>query len=317
MPLRHLMPLLVLLSLAILPLATPTAHGQSSATVTPHISEDGTIVGAEAVNIRACPRLDCAVVTTAKLGASLTVTGDATGGFLPVTIGNETGHAYDLFVATASRGTPELRQGLPGCSRVAFIFNIGVGYEPDLTILDWLKANKIPATLFPMGWWATENQAILNQMARDGFLIGSHGDERAELTNRPDGEVIADLEQAIAAIEQATGDEPAPYFTPYAGAMDERIRGIVARAGYIPVSWDVPAADWDFEVTPDDVFMSVVPNVVDGSIVEFHLDAPSSAKSTGVAIRWIVDRLQTKGYDFVTIAEMALPCPDANATPRP
>jgi hypothetical protein len=79
----------------------------------------------------------------------------------------------------------------------------------------------------------------------------------------------------------------------------------------------VAADDWDFGVTADDVFMNVVPNVVDGSIVEFHLDAPTSAESTAVAIPWIVDRLQTKGFDFVTIAEMAGPCPPSATTAMP
>ena len=30
---------------------------------------------------------------------------------------------------------------------------------------------------------------------------------------------------------------------------------------------------------------------------------------TAVAIPWIVERLERKGYQFVTIADMALPCP--------
>lgn len=310
MSFRTPMTLLFIICLLTLQLPSSSASAENpNPPVTPTSSEPGTVVGTAAINIRSCPDTGCPVITTAKLGDSLTVTGALTDGYVPVQIGSSAGYAYGLFIATASRGTPALRQGLPGCQRVAFIFNIGVGYEPDRTILKWLKANDIPATLFPMGWWANENPELLKDMAEAGFLIGSHGDERTELTNRSDAEVTADIDHAIAAIRQATGRDPAPYFTPYAAAMDERVRGIVARAGYIPVSWDVPAADWDFDVTPDDVFQSVMPNVVDGSIVEFHLDAPTSAESTGIAIPWIVERLKAKGYTFVTIANMALPCP--------
>ncbi len=290
------------------PTATTVAQ-EPAPTLTPTISEPGTVVGTAAINIRSCPSLDCDVRANARLGDTLTVTGVPRDGFIPVTIGNTSGYAYALFIATPSRGTPELRHGLPGCQRVAFIFNIGVGYEPDLGVLKWMKKNDIAATLFPMGWWAKENPEVLKEMAGMGFLIGSHGDERAELTNRSDAEVVADIEHAMVEIERVTGNKPAPYFTAYAAAMDARVRDIVARAGYIPVSWDVSAADWDFDITPDDVFQKVMPNVVDGSIVEFHLDAPTSAESTGVAIPWIVERLEKKGYDFVTIAEMALPCP--------
>ena len=309
MPVRIQFTLLFLICLELLGPSTGVLAQEPAPTVTPTISEPGTVVGTAAINIRACPSLDCDVRASARLGDTLTVTGVPKDGFIPVTIGNTSGYAYALFIATQSRGTPELRHGLPGCQRVAFIFNIGVGYEPDLNVLKWMKANDIPATLFPMGWWAKENPEILKEMADMGFMIGSHGDERAELTNRSDAEVVADIEQAIIEIERAIGRKPAPYFTAYAAAMDARVRGIVARAGYIPVSWDVSAADWDFGITPDDVFQRVMPNVVDGSIVEFHLDAPTSADSTGVAIPWIVERLKNKGYTFVTISDMALPCP--------
>ena len=299
---------LLTLFLLITPLAFTASAQSTGSPTTPTTSEPGTVVGTAAINIRSCPDLDCSVVTTAKLGDGLTVTGEADSGFFPVKIGSSAGYAYELFVATASRGTPELRQGEPGCQRVAIIFNIGVGYEPDLGILEWLDANDIPATLFPMGWWANENSSTLSDMAEAGFVIGSHGDQRIELTDRADAEIAADIADAAEEIKRATGQEPAPYFTPYAAAIDERVRGIIAKAGYIPVSWDVTAADWDFDVSPDDVFQNVMPNVVDGSIIEFHLDAPTSADSTGVALPWIVERLERKGYEFVSIADMALPC---------
>lgn len=308
---RSILPTALLLTiyLSIAHLTLTVSAETTNASTTPPSREPGTIVGTAALNIRSCPDLDCAVVTTAKLGDTLTVTGDPTDGFLPVEIGDSTGYAYALFVATESRGTPELVHGEPGCQRVAIIFNIGVGYEPDLDVLEWLDANDIPATLFPMGWWAAENPAILKDMAESGFIIGSHGDQRLELTNRADAEIVKDVADAAAAIKRATGKAPAPYFTPYAAAIDERVRGLIARAGYLPVGWDVSAADWDFGITPDDVFQNVMPNVVDGSIIEFHLDAPTSADSTGVALPWIVERLEQKGFEFVSIADMALPCP--------
>ena len=91
--------------------------------------------------------------------------------------------------------------------------------------------------------------------------------------------------------------------------MDERVRGLIARQRYLPVAWTVPADDWDFGVTADAVWENVVPKVHDGAIVEFHLDAPATAESTAVAMPWIVERLRAKGYRFVTIPEMARPCP--------
>lgn len=86
------------------------------------------------------------------------------------------------------------------------------------------------------------------------------------------------------------------------------MRGLIAGVGYLPVGQDVPADDWDFGIAAADVFERVVPNVVDGSIVEFHLDAPASADSPGVALPRIVERRRNKGFSFVTVGDIALPC---------
>jgi peptidoglycan/xylan/chitin deacetylase (PgdA/CDA1 family) len=88
----------------------------------------------------------------------------------------------------------------------------------------------------------------------------------------------------------------------------------VAREGYLPVAWDVPADDWGEDISAEYVFERVVPNVEDGSIVEFHLDGPSSKEATAVAIPRIVEALRERGYHFVTIQDMAQPCP-AGTTP--
>lgn len=282
----------------------PATVAQSAASV------PGTVVWGEGVNVRECPRPDCAVRFVAKRGESLAVTGAADGGWLPVERDGVAGYAWSLFVAAGGR-TPELRQGDPGCNRVAFLVNLGVDYPFQIEALEWLAERDIPATVFPMGFWAEKHPDDLRRIAALGFPIGSHGDQRAELTDQGDAAVAGDLRAAEEAIAAAIGERPAPFFTPYAAATDERVRSLVARAGYLNVGFDVPAADWDFGVTADDVFMNVVPNVVDGSIVEFHLDAPTSAESTTVALPWIVENLAEKGYRFVTVDEMAEPCPAA------
>jgi peptidoglycan/xylan/chitin deacetylase (PgdA/CDA1 family) len=159
-----------------------------------------------------------------------------------------------------------------------------------------------------MGWWALENQDDMRTMAMLGFPIGTHGDVRLNLTGFSDDEVVKDLKDSAVHIRQVIGKDPAAYFTPYAADMDERVRELVAREGYLPVAWDVPADDWREDISPEYVYDRVVPNVEDGSIVEFHLDGPASAQSTAVAIPWIVSDLKEQGFQFVTVQDMAGPC---------
>jgi hypothetical protein len=278
--------------------------------------EAGVVVGTTGLNIRECPDVSCGSEGLAQLEDPIIVTGPEEDGYLPVEWAGKAGWAWYLYVATPSRGTPFLEQGTPGCNRVAFIVNIGIGEPLQTHPLLWLKAEGVPATLFPMGWWALTFPDDMRTIAMLGFPIGTHGDVRLNLTGFADDEVVTDLRDSATHIRQVIGEDPVPYFTAFAADMDERVRSLVAREGYLPVAWDVPADDWGEDISADYVFERVVPNVEDGSIVEFHLDGPSSGQATAVAIPRIVEALRERGYQFVTIQDMAQPCP-AGATPVP
>jgi hypothetical protein len=270
--------------------------------------EAGVVVGTLGLTIHACPDVSCASVGFAPLEDPIVVTGAAEHGFLPVEWQGTVGWAWHLFVTTPARGTPFLQRGTPGCSRLAIIVNIGIGEPLQRDPLLWLQREGVPATLFPMGWWAQAFPDEMATLAMLGFPIGSHGDVPRDLPGFTDEDLVGSVQASYAHIRQITGEEPIPYFTPYAANMDERVRNIIARLGYLPVFWDVPADDWVAGITPEQVYAHVVPNVVDGSIIEFHLDAPSSAESTAIALPRIVSDLKARGFQFVTIPEMAQPC---------
>ena len=270
--------------------------------------ESGVVVGTPELIIRECPDVSCASSGLAPLEDPIIVTGPAENGYLPVEWQGTVGWAWYLYVATPTSGTSFLQRGTPGCNRLAIIVNIGIGEPLQLDPLLWLQAEGVPATLFPMGWWAQAFSEDMGTLAMLGFPIGSHGDVPQDLTGFTDEELVRSVQDSYVHIQQITGQEPIAYFTPYAANMDERVRNVIARLGYLPVFWEVPADDWVAGSTPEQVYDNVVPNVVDGSIIEFHLDAPSSAESTAVALPGIVAELRERGFQFVTIPEMAQPC---------
>lgn len=306
-------PLILLVALIVLAPALGTSRNVLAQDGS--IREAGAVVGTTGLNVRECPEVACGSRGLAQLEDPITVTGPVENGYVPVEWAGKSGWAWALYVATDSRGTPFLQTGVPGCKRVAFIFNIGIGDEMQMHTLRWLKQQKVAATIFPMGWWALANPDDMREMAMLGFPIGTHGDRRMNLTSHSDDDVVVDLLDSAKHIKEVIGSEPVPYFTPYAADMDDRVRNLVAREGYLPVGWDVSADDWDVGITPEYVYDRVTPNVEDGSIVEFHLDGPSSEESSAVAIPWIVEDLKAQGFSFVTVPEMAQPC--GVATPVP
>lgn len=268
-----------------------------------------TVVGTEELAILSCPLPDCQVVDRAPLGTAVQIVDEESDVFSEVLYNGSFGYASQLYLATDPSHVPFLVEGDPGCQRIALIFNVGVGFEPATGILDTLDTERVPATMFVMGWWAAEHPPILERMVEEGYVIGSHGNWPQELTELSDSEVVADLNNASEAIEHATGKPPAPLFTPYAAASDERVRAIVAASGFLPVAWNVPAADYGEDATEDAVYNRVMNEIYDGAIVELHLDGPASAESTGRALPRLVRDLRAQGYRFVTVPEMAEPCP--------
>lgn len=289
--------LIVLVSLRLAIPVSASAHPTSAV-----------VVGTSELEIRACPEPSCKVLDTVRLGGEVKITGEIDEGNVPVQLGDVAGVVPAVFVASDPANPPYLIAGEPGCDRVALIFNIGVGADPATGILDTLAKEDVPATMFVMGWWAEQNPLVLERMVQEGYLIGSHGYAANELPTLSDNQVLKDLSSAATAIEAATGNPPAPFFTPYAAAIDARVRHLVSDQGYLPVAWEVPADDYGADATEDGVYARVVENVYDGAIVELHLDGPASAQSTGRALPHIIDDLRADGYQFVTIPEMLEPC---------
>jgi peptidoglycan/xylan/chitin deacetylase (PgdA/CDA1 family) len=277
------------------------------------------IIGTYHADILACPRPACSVLATIPLDASISVAGASINGFMPVRYKSSAGFVDGTYVYAPSLGSrpPEFSEGAAGCNRVALIFNIGAGFPPATDVLDTLENDQVPATMFVMGWWADHHGDLLKRIVGDGFAIGSHGNLPPELTGRADDDVASDLRTAAQAITRAAGAPPGPWFTPYAAAIDDRVRGIAASEGYLPIAWTVRSEDWRPDATADDVYHRVVTNAGDGSIVELHLDASTSLDSTATALPWIIRDLRAEGFHFVTIPDMLQPCESSAGSPIP
>lgn len=302
------------LSLAlVLAVASPVPGGAAPSTQDAPVDYTGaaaSVLGAPSVRVRDCAGFDCDSVGTVTVGERVTVTGPEEDGFLPISSDATglAGYAYALYISVDGVPAPWLEQGPAGCNRVALAFNIGVGDAFDYGILDTLEEWDVPATFFAMGWTTDRDPATIRAIADAGFPIGTHGYDALDLPTSSDYDVVADLQASIASIQAVAGDNWVPYATPFAASTDERVRTLISGEGLLPVGWRVAAADYAVDADPNAIWERVVPNVYDGAIIEMHIDAPNSAASTGVALPWVIEALQDRGYEFVTVPDMALPC---------
>lgn len=204
----------------------------------------------------------------------------------------------------AAQSAFDISAGNAGCGQIALLFNIGAGSAPATGILNTLGGYGIPATMFIMGWLAEQSPWLVQEIAAWGHPIGSHGYLPPELTARSDDDIASDLNAAAGALSAALGYYPGPWFTPYAGASDERVRAIASSLGLITVGWSVDSGDWDPGASAESIYGNVMGAAFDGAIVELHLDAPGSVDATATALPWIIDDLSAQGYSFVTVPGM-------------
>lgn len=169
-------------------------------------------------------------------------------------------------------------------------------------LLDVLAERGIRASFFVQGRWAEAHPELVRRIADDGHLIGSHAHYHVRLPLLADDGLAADIEAAGAAILEASGVDPRPWFRcPFgAGTDDPRVRAAIAAAGYRHAGWEVEADDWDPGRSAAEVEDAVVTGVLgrgDGVVVLLH----SWPDQMLAAVPGIVAGLQARGWTFVRL----------------
>ena len=175
-------------------------------------------------------------------------------------------------------------------------------------LLDLLAHDAVRATFFVQGRWAEAYPRTARRIPDEGHLVGSHSHYHARMPLLTARGLRSDLAAAQAAVLDATGVDPRPWFRcPFgAGASDARVQRFVREAGYRHVGWHVAGIDWPVERTGSEVEEQIVTGVLahgDGAVVLLHT-WPDRAEA---AVPGVVRRLQEAGAEFVRIDEL----PDA------
>ena len=182
---------------------------------------------------------------------------------------------------------------------VALTFDDGPNASSTPILLDGLKERKVRATFFLIGENVEkgENEKIVKRMYEEGHLIGNHTYTHFNLSKLETGEAKKELEQTDTVIEKITGKQPAFARAPY-GELPVDSEQDLSR---MYIGWTVDPLDWMTE-DAGAVVKTVVEEINPGDVILLHDCYPSSVQA---AIR-IVDLLQGKGYEFVTVDHLIM-----------
>jgi len=182
-----------------------------------------------------------------------------------------------------------------------------------LRLLEILSSERVVATFFVQGQWASAHPSVARRIADEGHLIGNHSQWHAPLPLLSRRGVRETVRRAEEAIVSAAGVDPRPWFRcPYGkGTHDRRIRRILRRLGYSAVGWNVENRDYRPGIPPERVAEATVSGAVthgDGAIVLLH-DWPDA---TVDALPAMISGLQAARAQFVAV-DALLPDPGGAA----
>lgn len=159
---------------------------------------------------------------------------------------------------------------------VALSFDDGPHPQGTPAVLNALAAAGASATFFLVGEQVDAYPAVARAVVEAGHEVGLHGYRHTLLLRRRSASLAADLDRAVAAIEDATGRTPRLYRPPYGVFSSGALRLVRAR-GLDPVLWSRWGRDWQRSATPASIARRATRSLRPGDVVLLHdSDAYSS-----------------------------------------
>ena len=185
----------------------------------------------------------------------------------------------------------------PDKPMIALTFDDGPG-PGTRRILRALESVDGRATFCMVGDRVRDYAQTARMVASQGSEIATHTLSHPNLAKLSAGEVRAELEQSIAAIEQVTGVRPGVLRPPY-GSTSEDVQQVCREMGVVIANWNVDTEDWRVR-DADAILNHVLDNARDGAIVLCHDLYPETA----AAMEQAVEALAAQGYQLVSVSEL-------------
>ena len=183
---------------------------------------------------------------------------------------------------------------------IALTFDDGPDSYHTLQALDILQHYGVKATFFCIGRQVAAYPLLVRQVYEARHVIGNHTYTHPNLALLSVSDILSQLNQTSDAIQEVIGVRPVFFRPPY-GALSTKVLKQVERLGLTIVMWNDKAEEW---ARPGVNF--IIRRVLDsgnGGIILMH-DGGKDQSQTLAALPGIIEGLQNRGFQFVTIQQM-------------
>lgn len=186
-------------------------------------------------------------------------------------------------------------ESMENSPKIALTFDDGPHPYYTEQLLDGLQERGAKASFFVLGKQAQAYPELIKRMQDEGHLVGNHTYNHIQLGQGNREEFKEELIKTSEVLTELTGEET-QYVRPPYGSWDKSFE---TELMMFPVLWTVDPMDW----CSDDVsgiVQRVTKKTRENSIILMH----DEYKSSVTAALQIVDILQERGYEFVTVDEI-------------
>ncbi len=201
--------------------------------------------------------------------------------------------------------------------QIALTFDACVGHENDYNfeLVNYLRKEKIPATLFVSGLWIDANiDTLKNLSANPLFEIENHGllhrlcsiNGESVYRIKPTenvGDVVDEMELNARKIAQITGKRP-KFFRSATAYTDETCTKIAKELGMKVISFDILSGDAVPFAPAELIKDNIIKNAHSGAIVIMHFNHPKWFEKQALEIA--IPLLKAQGYKFVKLEDVKL-----------
>lgn len=183
-------------------------------------------------------------------------------------------------------------------------------YTPQ--IIKILEEYKVPAAFFLVGIQAEKNLPIVQELYKDGFLLGNHTFTHPNIAKVTPEQAALEFKATRLLIECITGHSTILFRAPYnADSEPESLEEIIPLAlarqqNYLDVGESIDPEDWQPGIKAEEIVRRVIAGVKknQGNIILLHDAGGETRAETVKALPVIIDYFQKRGYKFVGLPEI-------------
>jgi cellulose synthase/poly-beta-1,6-N-acetylglucosamine synthase-like glycosyltransferase/peptidoglycan/xylan/chitin deacetylase (PgdA/CDA1 family) len=209
----------------------------------------------------------------------------------------------------SARGSRLVSTQPPPGRRIALTFDDGPDPRWTGKIASILHADDVRGTFFLIGSQVARYPGLVRQLVRDGDEIGNHTFTHVLLSSVPGWQRSAQIDLTEAAIAGVTGRYTRLIRPPYSATPDavtpqeDRVLAQLAGRRYYIVLANYDSQDWQRPGVANIIKNASPPNGT-GGIVMLH-DGGGDRSQTVAAVRRLIPELRARGFQFVTVAQLA------------